>query len=173
MISGVCYVLYSQTRLTGYLRMVSPLWSLLFLDDNAMLPPQCNKVRFLALLEDASVSERACRRTDTRWGSHASRRLGLLPMHLGKEPLKPLLQLLVLGALVELADKVPSRPERVTGKLQRRVAEILFPISKRRTTFSSQRLPPMARVLKGQPGQLTMLPAWSRKALPLVFMSLW
>lgn len=65
-LSGVCYVLYSQTRLTGYLRMVSPLWSLLFLDDNAMLPPQCNKVRFLALLEDASVSEHACRLTDTR-----------------------------------------------------------------------------------------------------------
>lgn len=31
----------------------------------------------------------------------------------------------------------------------------------------------MARVLKEQPQQLTMLPAWSRKALPLVFMSLW
>jgi hypothetical protein len=47
-------------------------------------------------------------------------------MHLGEHLFKERLERLVLGSLVELADKVAAGLERVRGKGEGGVAEVLF-----------------------------------------------
>lgn len=94
-------------------------------------------------------------------------------MYLGEHPLKQLLELLVLGPGVEFADEVSSCLERVRGEGQGCVAKVLF------GAFTSAicelgdhdgRECPSG--LKMGTLSLTMLPAWSLKFIPLVFINL-
>lgn len=102
-------------------------------------------------------------------------------MYLGEHTLKQLLELLVLGPLVELADEVPPCLERVRGERQGRVAKVLF------GGFASAvcglgdcgGLKCLLWERGGGRGCLnmgtlflTMLPAWSLKFIPLVFINL-
>lgn len=57
--------------------------------------------------------------------THTPRRLGLNPMHLLKELLQPHLQIMILRTLVELAQEVAARAQRVVAERQCCVAQIL------------------------------------------------
>lgn len=57
---------------------------------------------------------------------HLAGRLGLLAMHLGEHALQPLLEVLVLGALVEFADEMAPAPEGVAREAKGGAAEILY-----------------------------------------------
>lgn len=58
-------------------------------------------------------------------GTDAARRLGLLPVDSPKQGLQLLLERLVLGSLVELADEVAAVFEGVACELKCGVAEVL------------------------------------------------
>lgn len=58
--------------------------------------------------------------------TYTPRRLGLLPVYLGEHLLQRRLELLVLRPLVEFADEVAPCLERIRGKSEGCVAEVLF-----------------------------------------------
>lgn len=108
-----------------------------------------------------------------RANTYTPRRFGFLPVYLGEHLLQQLLQLLVLRPLVELADEMPPCLERVRGESQGRVAEVLFggPMSAVCELGSHGGPRWYWEDEKGGPF-LTMLPAWSLKLIPLVFINL-
>lgn len=92
-------------------------------------------------------------------------------MNLCEHRLQHLLETLVLGPLIEFADKVPANLESVRGESQGGVAEVLFV----EFTSAIRELPGLDRLKAlGEDGviPLTMLPAWSLKLIPLVFINL-
>lgn len=94
-------------------------------------------------------------------------------MYLGEHPLKQLLELLVLGPRVEFADEMSSCLERVRGESQGCVAEVLFGGPKS-AICDMGHYGGLERPwgLKMGTLSLTMLPAWSLKFIPLVFINL-
>lgn len=92
---------------------------------------------------------------------YLARRIGLLPVHLIEKLLEPLLEFLVFRALVELADEVPAVLQCVAREAEGGATKILEAnagVSK-------------VMFIEG-PTKLTMLPAWSRNEMPLVFIIL-
>jgi len=58
--------------------------------------------------------------------AYTPRRLGLLPIDTLKQLLELRLKSLVLGALIELAEKVASGAKSIVAERQRRETQILF-----------------------------------------------
>lgn len=94
-------------------------------------------------------------------------------MYLGEHALKQLLELLVLSPRVEFADEVSSRLERVRGESQGRVAKVLFGgFTSAICGLGDYGEPECPWWLRMETLLLTMLPAWSLKFIPLVFINL-
>lgn len=93
-------------------------------------------------------------------------------MYFGEHLLQRLLELLVLRALIEFADEVAPCLERIRGKSEGCVAEVLL------GGFTSAVCEMGAKADCNFLGgwrlvvSLTMLPAWSLKLIPLVFINL-